>query len=98
MVCDTVESLRKKFSRPEIIISISDNENAQRVLEILNSLDFVSVCELDGRTISVMLEEDKQSSLLRILIEKGVEVEEIRRVKRTLEDIYFKIVQKEEEK
>ena len=97
MVCDAVKSLRRKFSRPRVIISTSDNKSAERAFEILNPLDFVSNCEIDGKKISLMLKENKQSSLLRKLSENGVEIEEIRKVEVTLEDIYFKM-QKEEEK
>ncbi len=97
MVCDAVKSLRKKFSGPRVIISTSDNKSAERAFEILNSLDFVSNCEIDGKKISLMLKENKQSSLFRKLSENGVEIEEIRKVEVTLEDIYFKM-QEEEEK
>lgn len=97
MVCDAVKNLRKKFSRPRVIISTSDNKSAERAFKILNSLDFVSNCEIDGKKISLMLKENKQSSLFRKLSENGVEIEEIRKVEVTLEDIYFKM-QKEEEK
>ena len=97
MVCDAVKSLRRKFSGPRVIISTSDNKSAERAFEILNSLDFVSNCEIDGKKISLMLKENKQSSLFRKLSENGVEIEEIRKVEVTLEDIYFKM-QKEEEK
>jgi len=90
-VCDAVKNLRKKFSRPRVIISTSDNKSAERAFEILNSLDFVSNCEIDGKKISLMLKENKQSSLLRKLSENGVEIEEIRKVEVTLEDIYFKM-------
>ena len=97
MVCDAVKSLRKKFSGPRVIISTSDNKSAERAFEILNPLDFVSNCEIDGKKISLMLKENKRSSLLRKLSENGVEIEEIRKVEVTLEDIYFKM-QEEEEK
>ena len=97
MVCDAVKSLRRKFSGPRVIISTSDNKSAGRAFEILNPLDFVSNCEIDGKKISLMLKENKQSSLFRKLSENGVEIEEIRKVEVTLEDIYFKM-QKEEEK
>lgn len=97
MVCDAVKSLRRKFSGPRVIISTSDNKSAERAFEILNSLDFVYNCEIDGKKISLMLKENKQSSLFRKLSENGVEIEEIRKVEVTLEDIYFKM-QEEEEK
>jgi ABC-2 type transport system ATP-binding protein len=96
MVCDAVESLRKRFSKPMVSILMSDEENGRRVLEVLNSLDFVSGCEIKDKTITLILKEEKQPNLLKILTENGIEVEEIKKVRKSLEDIYLEIMQKEE--
>ncbi len=91
VVCDTVENLREKFSKPVVLITASDKRNTERAFEILSSLDFVYDCEREGRTIKLTLREEKQS-LVKILTEKGIEIEEIRKERRNLEDIYLEIV------
>ncbi len=91
VVCDTVENLREKFSKPVVLITASDKRNTERAFEILSSLDFVYDCEREGRTIKLTLREEKQS-LVKILTEKGIEIEEIRKERRSLEDIYLEIV------
>lgn len=91
VVCDTVENLREKFSKPVVLITASDKRNTERAFEILSSLDFVYDCEKEGRTIKLTLREEKQS-LVKILTEKGIEIEEIRKERRSLEDIYLEIV------
>ncbi len=91
VVCDTVENLREKFSKPVVLITASDKRNTERAFEILSSLDFVYDCEKEGRTIKLTLREERQS-LVKILTEKGIEIEEIRKERRSLEDIYLEIV------
>ncbi|MCW3136316.1 MAG: ABC transporter ATP-binding protein [Canidatus Methanoxibalbensis ujae] len=91
VVCDTVENLREKFSKPVVLITAGDKRNTERAFEILSSLDFVYDCEKEGRTIKLTLREERQS-LVKILTEKGIEIEEIRKERRSLEDIYLEIV------
>jgi len=93
MVCDAVENLRKKFSKPVTAISTTDEKSAKRALEILNSLG-ISDCNINGKIITFVFREDKQSHLLRILTESGIEIEEIRKVTKTLEDIYLEIIRR----
>jgi len=94
--CDTVENLRKRFSKPIVMVSTVNERDAQRALDIINSLDFVSDCERENKRIIVTLKEKSSSSLLNVLMEEGIEVEEIKKVEKSLEDVYLDIMHQEE--
>ncbi len=90
---DTVENLRDKMGEPRIEITLSDSKYADKALKILNSLDSVSDCEREGSGLTVVTRADTQSStILSALMENGIGVEEIKRVTKSLEDVYLDIV------
>lgn len=93
---DTVENLRRKFSKPVVEIVLADNEEAERALQIISSLDFVSDCEREDARITVVLKEKSSSTLLNTLIREGIKVEELKKVEKSLEDVYLDIVHQEE--
>jgi len=94
--CDTVENLRKRFSKPIVMVSTVNERDTQRALDIINSLDFVSDCKRENKRITVTLKEKSSSSLLNVLMEEGIEVEEIKKVEKSLEDVYLDIMHQEE--
>ena len=93
---DTVEILRKKFSKPVVEIALADGEEAERASDIISSLDFVSDCERKNARITVALQEKSPSALLNTLIGEGINVEELKKVDKSLEDVYLDIVRHEE--
>jgi len=94
---DTVESLRSQFTMPVVEIAFSDNREAEKALNLMSSLDYVADCKRHNDGITVTLAESKRSStLLSFLVEQGVKVEEIKRVTKSLEDVYLEIVHQEE--
>jgi len=94
---DTVDNLRDRFTNPVIEIAFSNNREVEKALDLMSSLDYVSDCERHNDGIAVTLTENKKpSALLGFLTEKGVKVEEIKRVNKSLEDVYLEIVRQEE--
>jgi len=93
---DTVENLRRKFSKPVVEITLADSEEAERASDIINSLDFVSDCERENARIIVALNGKSSSTLLNMLIGEGIRVEELKKVEKSLEDVYLDIVRQEE--
>ena len=91
---DTVKNLRDKMGKPRVEITLSDSKDAEKALNILNSLDFVSDCEQDDSRITAVIRDEKSSTILSVLMKNGIVVEEIKRVTKSLEDVYLDIVQK----
>ena len=91
---DTVKNLRDKLGKPHVEITLSDSKDAEKALNILNSLDFVSDCERDDSRITAVIRDEKSSTILSVLMKNGIVVEEIKRVTKSLEDVYLDIVQK----
>jgi len=95
---DTIENLEKKFSRPAIEIALTDDEDAEKAIDLLNALDYVSECEREGLKITANVENEKISMILSSLTKNGIKVEEVKKDTKSLEDIYLSIVKQSEEK
>jgi len=95
---DTIENLMRKFSKPSVEIVLTDEKEAEKALDLLDSLDFVSECERDGLRITVITKGEKTSTILGVLMTDGIRVEEVKKVTKSLEDIYLNIVRQSEEK
>jgi ABC-2 type transport system ATP-binding protein len=95
---DTIENLGKKFSRPAVEIALTYGEEAEKALDLLNSLDYVSECEREGLKITANIENAETSMILSSLTKDGIRVEEVKKVTKSLEDIYLSIVRQSEEK
>jgi ABC-2 type transport system ATP-binding protein len=95
---DTVENLRRKFSKPAVEIVLANDKEAEKALDLLNSLDYVSECEREGLRITTIIKGEKTSTILDVLMKDGIKVEEVKKVTKPLEDIYLNIVRQSEEK
>ena len=94
---DTVDNLRARYTKPTVEIALSDGREVEKALNLLNSLNYISECKRHNGGITVTLTESETSStLLSFLVEQGLKVEEIKRVTKSLEDIYLEIVRREE--
>ncbi|MEA2075492.1 MAG: ABC transporter ATP-binding protein [Euryarchaeota archaeon] len=89
---DKVENLRNTFSKPIFEITLIDTADVRIASDILHSLDYVSDCEEDGLRITVTLKEEKSSTILNELVNNGIKVEEVKRLAKSLEDVYLDIV------
>ncbi len=83
---DTVKNLRDKMGEPRIEITLSDDKDAE--ITILGSQDFVSECERHDSRITVVIRAEKSSKILNVLIRNGIGVEEMKRLTKSLEDVY----------
>ena len=94
---DTLENLRGKSTRTLVEIVLADSEEAEKAFDLVSSLDYVTDPKQHNARMSVALLKSKQSSmLLGFLVEKGIKVEEIKRVTKSLEEVYLDIVRQEE--
>lgn len=94
---DTIDNLRGKFTKPVVEIALSDSTEVEKALNLMSSLNYVSDCKRHNVGIAVTLAESERSStLLSFLMEKDIKVEEIKRVTKSLEDVYLEIVHQEE--
>ncbi|UCF59117.1 MAG: ABC transporter ATP-binding protein [Candidatus Bathyarchaeota archaeon] len=95
---DTVENLRRKISKPAVEIVLDNDRQAEKALDLLNSLDYVFECERDGLMITAIIEGEKTSTILGVLMKDGLRVEEVKKATKSLEDIYLNIVRQSEER
>ena len=94
---DTIDNLRGKFTKPVVEITLPNNGEVGKALGLVSALDYVADCNRHDDGITVTLSKSEMSSrLLSFLVEKGVKVEEIKRVSKSLDDIYLEIVRQEE--
>lgn len=94
---DTIKNLRKKYSKPTLEITLADKNNADKALGLLNSLDYVYDCEKKGLNVSIILKDYNTSEILDLLVNAGVKVEEVRKITKSLEEIYLEVVRSSEE-
>jgi ABC-2 type transport system ATP-binding protein len=95
---DTVENLRGKSSKPAVEFVLDNDKEAEKALDLLNSLDYVFECERDGLRITTIIKGEKTSTILDVLMKDGIRVEEVKKVTKSLEDIYLNIVRQSGEK
>jgi ABC-2 type transport system ATP-binding protein len=93
---DTVENLSRKSGKSAVEVALANDEEAQKALEIFNSLDYVSECERDGLRVTAIVKGEETSTILSVLMKEGIKVEEVKKVTKSLEDIYLDIVRQSE--
>ena len=94
---DSMENLKKRMATPVVQIIMSSEEAAEKALSLLRSLDFITECSRQKREISASMDGGKTpSALLSLLVENGLEVEEVKRATRSLEDLYLEITHPEQ--
>lgn len=94
---DTVDNLRGRYTKPTVEIALSDGREVEKASNLLSSLNYISERKRHNDGITVTLTESEMSStLLSFLVEQGLKVEEIKRVTKSLEDVYLEIVRQEE--
>jgi ABC-2 type transport system ATP-binding protein len=94
---DTFENLMRKFSKPSVEIALTDDKEAKKALDLLNSLDYVSECEQDGLRITAITKGEKTSTILGVLMKDGIMVEEVKKTTMSLENVYLNIVRQSED-
>lgn len=93
---DTIENLRKKFSIHAVEIALTNEKEAEKALNLLKSLEYVSECERDGVRITTIIDDVEPSTLLNALMNGSIRVEEVKNVTKSVEDIYLNVVNQSE--
>ena len=94
---DSMENLKSKMETHIVHIVMTNEEMAQKALSLLHSLDYMHDCSRRQREITATIGSSKTPSvLLSALMEQGLEVEEIKKTSRSLEDLYLEITRSEQ--
>lgn len=93
---DTIENLRRKFSTHAVEIALTNEKEAEKALDLLKSLDYVSECERNDVRITTIINDVEPSTLLKALMNGSMQVEEVKNVTKSLEDIYMNVVNQSE--
>jgi ABC-2 type transport system ATP-binding protein len=93
---DTIKNLTSA-RKQEISITFPDADGAEKAMEMTRALNYVAERRRAGNTMTVGLKEGGDTSaLLESLLGKGLRVEEVKKLGRSLEDIYLEAVRQED--
>jgi ABC-2 type transport system ATP-binding protein len=93
MVSDTLENLRNRLAAPSIEIVFADRDKAAAASGLVSAVEHVAGCEQRDNLLVVILDNNGSSSaLLSLLVEKGIAVEEMKKVTKSLEEVYLETV------
>ena len=97
-VNDTLENLRSSTTTQRSIqITLDDGENARLAAGLLSSLQYVSGVNVRDTSIIATVDKGiKPSDIITYLVQHNIEVEEVKKMSRSLEDIYLEVVHQEE--
>jgi len=96
-VCDTLKSLQSTSGMNQVELVLSDAARASDAVTALRAMSGVGGVSVDDAMLRLTLKEE--GSIARIaatLEESGIAVEEVRKSRRSLEDVYLDIVRQEE--
>jgi ABC-2 type transport system ATP-binding protein len=93
---DTIENLRHRSTKQAVEIIFYDNEEAEKAHMLLNNIDYINNCKQEGNRITAVLGGNQGASvLLSLLAQRGIKIEEFKKLTRSLEDIYLEVVKNE---
>jgi ABC-2 type transport system ATP-binding protein len=96
-VCDTLKALQSSSGAQGVEFVLSDGSRLLEAASLLRGRDGVGTVETRNRSVHVDLVQERVSpALLALLEEHGIGVDEFRRGKRSLEDVYLDIVRQED--
>jgi ABC-2 type transport system ATP-binding protein len=93
---DTPTALRRRIYGRTVVFHLRQAED--RFAQVLRSFSFVrSVEAVDNKLLAMLDEpEDQNPALVRALVEAGAEVQFVGELRRTLEDVYLRLVRQPE--
>jgi ABC-2 type transport system ATP-binding protein len=94
VACDSPSQLRQMASRPQV--EILANGLTPALLEAVRALPHVAGATLGDGRLQVDLTEMQAAPIVKLLVEKGVGVEEVRRVGVSLEQAFMVLMHQEE--
>lgn len=89
---DTLDHLRQMFSTRTVEIILVDENEAETAHDLVTATGYVSMCERVGASIVAIIDEGTSSTLLHALMHRGLQVEEVKNVTKSMEEIYLTIV------
>jgi ABC-2 type transport system ATP-binding protein len=89
---DTLDNFRSTFRTHAVEIVLTNEAEAMKAQTLLLSSAYVSACERDGAKLLATMTDGKPSTLLSVLTNGRIQVEEVRTVTKTVEDIYLTVV------
>ena len=92
---DTVENLRGDGKGHTLDISASDEGDAARAEDLLRNLPEVTTISRTGADIRLSTSIDSAAPVITSLVAAGIRLEEVRRISRSLEDVYIDLVKEE---
>ena len=98
ITCDSLENLRNSYREPAAKITFSSQEQAADAEMLVKNLNYVSHTKPGTGSLTVFLNDDRISDLLFKLVSGGIRIEEVKRLNRSLEDIYLEVIHREEKR
>ena len=93
IVQGVLNDLLEECSGQVVEVCFTSSDDASKAFEYLRMLDYVPECRMYGKTVHLVALGSIRK-LLRDLVEMNLGVEEVRRVRRTLEEIYLELVRR----
>jgi ABC-2 type transport system ATP-binding protein len=98
IVSDTLDNLRNRYEAPVVEMVFADEAKAGDALDIIKAMEYVELCERHNSAITITLKDNgSPAGLLSVLVEKGIEVEEMKKITKSLEEVYLEAVGKKSE-
>ncbi|QSZ67256.1 ABC transporter ATP-binding protein [Methanofollis aquaemaris] len=93
---DTVERLRGEEKGTHLEVVLGDPASAERASEILRGMPGITEVDRENESVTAILTDGSAAAAVRELVQAGCAVEEIRKVRRSLEQIYLEAVHQAE--
>jgi ABC-2 type transport system ATP-binding protein len=95
-VCDTLKALQSPTRPNQVELVLADRARNAEAVTALRGLDDAGEVSVDADTIRVSMKGSKGFALITAALEDaGIPVQEMRRSRRSLEDVYLEIVRQE---
>ena len=92
---DTVENLVSKFSKPLVEVHFTNGSEALKATRRLREMGYVVECWCNGGSATVLMESASNiPELIDDLVGSGFRVVEVRKVRKSLEEVYLELVGK----
>ncbi|WOF16607.1 ABC transporter ATP-binding protein [Methanoplanus sp. FWC-SCC4] len=94
---DSVENLRKNSGVTNLNITLSDSLQSEQARFVVSTMQDVSDFKKTGHGFSIALSGKSASGVISGLCSAGINIEEVVKGKRSLEDIYIEVMKEEAE-
>ena len=95
-VCDTLKALQSPARPNQVELVLGDRARTAEAVAVLKGLDDSGEVSVDADTIRVSMKDSKGFARMTAALEDaGIAVDEMRRSRRSLEDVYLDIVRQE---